>query len=251
VHSFAIARTSTWNCLTKERWRSNTNVIRYNLRIDEFKQRMGELLQEDAQQCRTIALAKNANAYAAGDDGEAVYFIESGQIKLVMLSAEGKECLLAVLTEGDVFGELCLSGLQERNESAVAMEKTVVRVIPSAHFCARLSRALLLEGFMQYLTVRIADQQAIIANLMTVDSEQRLGQTLLDLAHRLGKQDPRSIRIEQRITHEELAAMVGTTRPRVSEFMRRFRDLGLIEFSAERHVIVKETKLRNYLGGVQ
>ncbi len=222
-------------------------MIRHNPRIDEFKQRMRESLQQDAQQCRAIALAKNANAYAAGEEGEAVYFIESGQVKLVTVSAEGKECLLAVLTEGDVFGELCLSGLPERSESAVAMEKTIVRVIPCAHLFTRLSRAFLLEGFVQYLTTRIADQQTIIANLMTVDSEQRLGQTLLDLAHRLGKQDPRSIRIEQRITHEELAAMVGTTRPRVSEFMHRFRALGLIELSAERHLIVKESKLTAYL----
>ena len=54
--------------------------------------------------------------------------------------------------------------------------------------------------------------------------------------------------IEQRITHEELAAMIGTTRPRISTFMRRFRELGLIEFSAERFLIVKEMKLSAYLG---
>lgn len=222
-------------------------MIRHNSRIEEFKQRMRESLQQDAQQYRSITLAKNANAYVAGDKGEAVYFIESGLVKLVMLSAEGRECLLAVLTKGDVFGELCLSGLEERDESAVAMQKTVVRVIPCAQFFARLSRASLVEGLVQYLTVRISDQRTIIANLMTVDSEQRLGQILLDLAQRLGRQDPRSIRIEQRITHEELAAMVGTTRPRISEFMGRFRKLGLIEFSAERHLIVKESKLMTYL----
>lgn len=222
-------------------------MIRHNPRIDAFKERLRELLQQDTQHFRTIALTKNASVYAAGEDGEAVYFIESGQVKLVMLSAEGKECLLAVLTEGDVFGELCLSGLNERNESAIAMEKTVIRVIPCAQVFERLGRAALLEGFMLYLTVRIADQQTVITNLMTVDSEQRLGQTLLDLAQRLGKQDPRSIRIEQRLTHEELASMVGTTRPRISEFLRRFREMGLIEFSAERHMIVKEARLTAYL----
>lgn len=100
---------------------------------------------------------------------------------------------------------------------------------------------------MQYLALRIADQQAIIANLVTVDSEQRLGQTLLDLARKLGQQDPRSLRIEQRITHEELAAMIGTTRQRVCGFMRHFRELGLIELSTERFLVVKEAKLTAYL----
>lgn len=68
------------------------------------------------------------------------------------------------------------------------------------------------------------------------------------MTRKLGKHDPRSTRMEQRITHEELVAMVGTTRPRISTFMRRFRELGLIEFSAERFLIVKEGKLSAYLG---
>ena len=114
----------------------------------------------------------------------------------------------------------------------------------------RFSRDALLEGFVQYLAVRIADQQDIIANLVTVDSEQRLGQTLLHLARTLGKQDPRSIRIEQRITHEELSAMVGTTRPRISMFMQRFRNLGLIETNENHFLIIKEKKLTDYLAHI-
>ena len=81
---------------------------------------------------------------------------------------------------------------------------------------------------MRYLAVRIADQQQVIANMVTVDSEQRLGRTLLQLARTMGK-DPRSIRIELRISHEELSEMVGTTRPRIRLFMQRFHHLGLIE----------------------
>jgi hypothetical protein len=97
------------------------------------------------------------------------------------------------------------------------------------------------------LAVRIADQQQIIANLVTVDSEQRLGQTLLQLARTLGKKDPRSIRIELKITHEELSEMVGTTRPRISLFMQRFHNLGLIETNRDRFLIIKEHKLNAYL----
>ncbi len=215
--------------------------------IDYFKQQLREVLGQETEHCRSATIAKHAHVYTCGGQDAAVYFIESGQIKLLMLAPDGKECLLAILTAGDIFGELCLSGLGERQETATTMETTVVRLIPCAQFFLRLSRDALLEGFVQYLAVRIADQQAIIANLVTVDSEQRLGKTLLDLARKLGKQDPRSIRIEQRISHEELAAMVGTTRQRVCEFMCRFRELGLIEFSAERFLIVKEKKLMAYL----
>ena len=215
--------------------------------IDHFKQQLQAALPQEIAHCHTRKFAKHAYVYTCGDQDGAIYFIESGQIKLLMLTPDGKECLLAILTAGDLFGELCLSGLGERQETAVAMEATAVRVIPCAHFLLLLNRDGLLSGFIQYLAVRIADQQEMIANLVTVDSEQRLGKTLLHLARKLGKQDPRSIRIEQRITHEELAAMVGTTRQRVCEFMRHFRKLGLIEIGNERFLIVKEHNLMAYL----
>ena len=82
------------------------------------------------------------------------------------------------------------------------MKETVLKKqIPSTQFFARLGRDSLYEGFVRYLAVRIADQQQVIANLVTVDSEQRLGKTLLQLARTHGKKDPRSIRIELRISH--------------------------------------------------
>jgi CRP-like cAMP-binding protein len=69
----------------------------------------------------------------------------------------------------------------------------------------------------------------------------------LQLARTLGKKDPRSIRIELRITHEELSEMVGTTRPRISMFMQRFHNLGLIETNRDRFLVIKESKLTAYL----
>jgi CRP/FNR family transcriptional regulator, cyclic AMP receptor protein len=176
-----------------------------------------------------------------------VKFIESGQIKLLMLSPGGKECLIAIHAAGDIFGELCLSGLGARLETAIAMEETFIKQIPCSKFFARLGRDELFEGFVQYLAVRIADQQQVIANLAPVDSEQRLGKTLLRLARKLGKKDPRSIRIEPKITHEELSEMVGATRLRIGMFMQRFRNLRLIETNADDFLIIKEKKLTDYL----
>ena len=216
--------------------------------VDRFNQQLQMALHQATRQSPAINVTKGANLYSLGDQDSVVYLIDSGQVKLVMLTPAGHECLLAILTAGDICGEGCLAGLGERQETATAMTAAVVRALPCSEFLALLSREGLLPGFIHYLATRIADQQATIANLLTVDSEQRLGKTLLHLARKLGKQDQRSIRIEQRITHEELAAMVGTTRPRISTFMRRFLDLGLIEFSAERFLIVKEVKLSAYLG---
>ena len=188
-------------------------AIQQTPQADEFKQQLRDSLQRETVDSHAIKVARHDNVYTSGDQDEMVYFIESGQIKLLMLSADGKECLLAIHSGGDIFGELCLSGLGARLETATAMKATTLKQIPCSQFFARLSRDSLFEGFVRYLAVRIADQQQVIANLVTVDSEQRLGQTLLQLARTMGKKDPRSIRIELRISHEELSEMVGTTRP--------------------------------------
>jgi hypothetical protein len=112
-----------------------------------------------------------------------------------------------------------------------------------AVLCASETR-LALEGFTRYLSSRIADQQHVIANLVTVNSEQRLGQTLFQLAQTTGKKNPRSNGVELRISHEELSEMVGTTRPRISFFMQRFCHLGLIEKNKNRIFVIKEKNSR-------
>jgi CRP/FNR family transcriptional regulator, cyclic AMP receptor protein len=225
-------------------------MIQETPQADLFKQQMRESLRQEALNSRAVTIAKHDNVYTCGDNDELVYFIESGQVKLLMLSPEGRECLLAIHTAGDIFGELCLSGLGARLETATAMEETILKQIPCPEFLAHLGSDALFEGFSQYLVVRIADQQQVIANLMRVDSEQRLGKTLLQLARTLGKKDPRSIRIELMISHEELSDMVGATGPRISVFMERFRNLGLIETNEDHFLIIKEQKLTTYLAQI-
>ncbi len=217
---------------------------------EQFKEQMQGSLFSEIKDSKAIKVRKHKHVYIVGDEHETVYFIEKGQIKLVMVSSEGKECMLAIHGAGDVFGELCLSGLGGRLETATAMEESLLKEIPCGKFLARLAKDALLEGFIKYLAVRIADQQQVIANLVTVDSEQRLGKTLLQIAKKLGKKDPRSVRIEVKISHEELATMVGTTRPRISVFMQRFRNLELIEYNTEHHLIIKEKKLSAYLASI-
>jgi len=217
---------------------------------EQFKQQMQGSLFNEVKGSSPIKVAKHDHVYTMGEERETVYFIEKGQIKLVMTSPDGKECMLAIHGPGDVFGELCLSGLGGRQETATAMEETALKEMPCDKFLKRLAADSLLEGFVKYLAVRVADQQQVIANLVTVDSEQRLGKTLLQIATNLGKKDPRSMRIEVKLSHEELGTMVGTTRPRISVFMQRFQNLDLIEYNTEHHLVIKEKKLRAYLKSI-
>ena len=165
-------------------------MIQETPQADLFKQQMRESLRQETLNSRAVTIAKHDHVYTCGDNDELVYFIESGQIKLLMLSPGGKECLLAIHAAGDIFGELCLSGLGARLETAIAMEETVIKQIPCSNFFARLGSDALFEGFVQYLAVRIADQQQVIANLVTVDSEQRLGQDAVKPGAHHGQERP-------------------------------------------------------------
>jgi len=225
-------------------------MIQQTSQTDQFKEQMQGSLLNETKNSSAIKVGKHNHVYTVGDKRETVYFIEKGQIKLVMTSSGGKECMLAIHGPGDVFGELCLSGLGARLETATAMEDSSLKEIPSDNFLRRLAKDSLLEDFVKYLTVRVADQQQVIANLVTVDSEQRLGTALLQIARKFGKKDPRSIRIELKISHAELSEMIGTTRPRISVFMQRFRNLDLIEYNTEHHLIIKEKKLTAYLASI-
>jgi CRP/FNR family transcriptional regulator, cyclic AMP receptor protein len=218
--------------------------------LDCFKQRLRDSLLRETRDSHSVKIGKHSNVYTCGERDETVYFIESGRVKLLTVSPEGKECLLSIYASGDIFGELCLFGLDARMETATAMEETLLKQIPCSKFLLHLSSHSLLEGFVRYLTARIADQQEVISVLTTADCEHRLGKILLQLARKLGRKDPRSIRLTRKISHEELSKMVGTTRPRITEFMQRFREMGLIEMSREHLIIVKEEKLMEYISKV-
>lgn len=170
-------------------------MIQQSPHSDQFKELMLESFLNETKTSSAIKVGRHNDVYTSGDERDRVYFIEKGRIKLVMVSSEGKECMLAIHCAGDVFGELCLSGLGSRLETATAMEDTLLKEIPCGEFLERLAKDSLLEGFVKYMALRIGDQQQVIANLVMVDSEQRLRKTLLQIARKLGRNAPRSILI--------------------------------------------------------
>jgi len=189
-------------------------------------------------------VAKRCNVYTAGSGDDQVYVITAGQVKVITQSPGGKECLLAIYMDGDFFGECCLSGVL-RSETAIAMSDTVLKQVTGARFLALMAETGLVREFVRYLTMRLAEQQQLITNLATVDCEYRLAVTLLRLSRKLGACELHGL--TPKISHQELSQMVGTTRPRVSEFMHRFRDRGLIDMTPDSRILVRERRLEEYL----
>ena len=185
--------------------------------------------------------------YAPGDADDAMYLIDSGQVKLSMSSAAGKDCLLAIYKAGEIFGESCFSSPSKRLESAAAMQPTVVRRISRRDFLAEVQKASATESLLRHMATRLADRQTAVFDLVTMDAERRLAKVLLEFGEKLGTADGPFLRVQQRISHEELSQFVGTTRPRVTAFMQRFRSLGMVEDSGHRVISLHRAKLREFL----
>ncbi len=214
---------------------------------DGFKQRIRELFHKHSTDCRLVRVARNDSVYVSGQQDPTVYYVHVGQIKLLLPSPEYREYLLTIHTPGDIFGELCLAGRHDRLETAVAMEDSCLKQIPARTFLACVRSESLLEGLVQFLAVRIAEQQEVITSLATLNSEHRLAWVLIQLARDLGQPHPLGTRVSKKISQEELGEMVGTTRTRVGVFLKRFRDQGWIRQSPEHCLVIDSSRLEYFL----
>ena len=173
---------------------------------------------------------KNHIIFSQGDAADAVFYIPEGKVKLSVVSKQGKGAVIAILESGSFFGEACLVGQVVRTASATSAEdSTVVRVEKSAMMRVLHENPEFSELFMAYLLSRNIRIEEDLVDQLFNSSEKRLARILLLLAHfgKEGKPEP----VIPRISQETLAEMVGTTRPRVSFFMNKFRKLGFIDYN--------------------
>ena len=176
------------------------------------------------------AYGKTQVVFTQGDPADAVFYIEKGQIKLTVVSDRGKTAVVALLGRGDFFGEGCLAGQPLRMATASAMSETsVVRIDRQAMIALLHERSIFSEQFMAHLLARNVRFEEDLVDQLFNSSEKRLARVLLLLAHfgKEGKTEP----VIPKISQEVLAEMVGTTRPRISGFMNKFRKLGFIEYN--------------------
>ena len=173
--------------------------------------------------------------FSQGDAADAVFYVQTGQVKLTVLSEQGKEAIIAMLDPGSFFGEGCLAGHQVCMATATAVKySSVVRIDKQTMIRALHDDPSFSELFLAFLLSRNIRIQADLVDQLFNSSEKRLARVLLLMAH-LGKEG-KSEAIIPKISQEQLAEMVGTTRSRVSFFMNKFRKLGLLEYNGGVHV---------------
>jgi CRP/FNR family transcriptional regulator, cyclic AMP receptor protein len=174
--------------------------------------------------------------FAQGDPADAVFYLETGEVKLTVVSAGGKSAVIAILGPGTFFGEGCLAGQTLRMSTAGAGQASSIVRIEKKTMIALLHREPeFAELFTAYVLSRNVRIEEDLVDQLFNSSEKRLARLLLLLAH-FGKESKREIVIPK-ISQDTLASMVGTTRSRVSFFMNRFRKLGFVEYdSGQLHV---------------
>ena len=167
--------------------------------------------------------------FSQGAPGDAVYYIQSGEVKVTVVSEEGKEAVVAILGADEFFGEGCLAGRSRRIATVTTLaDSVIVRLEKAAIVRLIHQEPAFSEMFIGHLLARTIRVQEDLVDQLFNSSEKRLARVLLLLAN-FGK-DSKPEPVIAKISQETLAEMIGTTRSRVSFFMNRFRKLGFVDY---------------------
>jgi CRP/FNR family cyclic AMP-dependent transcriptional regulator len=189
-----------------------------------------ELLDKEKGGRTLSTYHKNQIVFSQDEPADSVFYIQEGDVKLTVLSEQGKEAVVAILGAGDFFGEGCLAGQPQRMATVAAIaECKIMRLEKTAMMRLLHDEPELSKRFISHLLARNIRVEADLVDQLFNSSEKRLARLLLILA-KFGKEG-RPERVIANISQETLAEMIGTTRGRVNFFMNKFRKMGLIDYN--------------------
>lgn len=183
--------------------------------------------------------------YLPGDPGDAVYFVNGGRLKVSKVTRDGKELTLAYRVPGEIFGELCLVEGGPREEMAEAMENALISVVDRTVF----EQILVKEGAMGARLVKVVarrrrDVENKIEQLIFKDVNAKLADLLLRLGDEYGTEDSRGTLVSLKITHQEMANLIGSTRETVSLTLSQFKKRGFIHSEGRKVIIADRDGLK-------
>jgi CRP/FNR family transcriptional regulator len=202
-----------------------------------------------AEMMKPRRLQKGQVLFFKGDPGDHLYVIRSGEVKLVLSGGEGQESILEVMREGDYFGEMSLFDEDARSADAVAAQETTLLSLHRNDFrsLVRDFPDMAFEIF-RALSQRLRRTTDLLEESMFLDVPARLARVLLRLARDFGQETPEGVRINRAFTQQELADMVGATRPRVSEHLQRLRRQKILGADSRELEILRPDALRRLAG---
>ncbi|NJD61214.1 MAG: Crp/Fnr family transcriptional regulator [Deltaproteobacteria bacterium] len=202
--------------------------------------------QRIARLCTERRYRKGATIFSRGDSADALYMVKEGKVRILSLSDKGTETIVHILKQGSMFGELLLSE-ERRAFSAVAGTDVVITILGKSSLVELLtSIPALAKNFIRQLSRRLAKVELGAADFGHTWSYHRLSKVLLQLCEEHGQQTPKGTLIPLRLTHEDLANLIGTTRETVTPQMNRFRRMGIVN-RQDRFIVVNRPRLEQFI----
>src|SRR5882724_6276133 len=208
------------------RWSGVGSAMKH---MNKMVSRLGGFSSAASLGRKVLRYRKKQNIYTQGEPALTLFYIQEGGVRLTARTKHQAAAVTAILGVNDFFGELCLAGYPLRMSTAVALTASSIRTIKKEKMLQILRKKnKTSNSLVAYLLSSVKNYRDQVAELLTSSAEQRLARVLLRLAH-LDKNRPALVEIPI-LSHQVLAEMVGTTRPRVNLFMNRFRKQGFINY---------------------
>lgn len=177
----------------------------------------------------------------AEDAGDTLFIIRTGQVKVSLVHEDGKEFILSLLGEGEVFGELSLLDNRPRSANVTAMVTTELMMLTRGDFLQLVERVpQIAVSLLEELAMRLRRTDDQVEGLALLDVHHRVAKTLLRMAEDGGQSSPEGILIRRRPTHQQLANMSGTTRETVTRALKQLQDEGYIRISGRQILIIAD-----------
>ncbi|HEX3549334.1 MAG TPA: Crp/Fnr family transcriptional regulator [Candidatus Elarobacter sp.] len=214
-------------------------------RIPLFRDFTDEQLSQVLATVSDRRFGKHQFVVREGDPGDTFFIIAAGSVAVCRVTPDGRETILSVLKEGDFFGEMSMFDSSLRSASIKTLTDVELGAVRQADFLGlidrnpQIGRLLVIE-----LSERLRAANALIAATTSQDIRARLASLLLKLAEQFGEAADNGTRITLRLTNQEMANMIGTTRETVNRTLNRFWDDRLVDMRTAYVIITEPEKLR-------
>jgi CRP-like cAMP-binding protein len=220
----------------------NTEVLRQAPLFRGLDDEAAQALQGSMSEDR---LRRGDVLFREGDEGDRLYIVTDGKIKLGRTSADGRENLLAILGPGQMFGELSLFDPGPRSATVTAVTDCTMRSLSHEELGRWLNgRPEVARGLLTQLAGRLRRANDVVADLVFSDVPGRVAKALLDLSQRFGRTADDGVHVHHDLTQEELAQLVGASRETVNKALADFASRGWLRLEARSVVIMDIDRLR-------
>jgi CRP-like cAMP-binding protein len=202
-----------------------------------------------AASLRLQVFGRGQTIFQQGDQGDTLYLIARGQVRIYHPSATGREISVAIFRAGDFFGELALLDEQPRSASAEAMLPTITLTLGRSALRQTIhDQPAIASTMLAELTARLRAATGYAKHLANPSAQQRVGRLMLDLAQRYGTPNASGTRIDLQLTQDDLASMFGVTRETVNRVLARLREQGLVVIEHGQLLVPDCAQLERALG---